>query len=69
MSGGWRSGLPPPPAQAFVDDEKTALQDGAVVLRVRLVKWRSAEGVEAGARQRQLTVVNFYGGKSALIID
>ncbi len=62
-------GLPPTPAQAFVDDGKTALQNGAVVLMVRLVRMALGGGAEAGARQWQLTAVNFYGGKSALTID
>jgi len=41
------SGLPHLPAQAFVDDGKTALQDGAVVLMVRLVRMAlGEEGLE-----------------------
>lgn len=47
MSGGWHPGWLAPPAQAFVDDEKTALQDGAVVLMVRLVRMAlGKEGLE-----------------------
>lgn len=47
MSGGWHPGLSHLPAQAFVDDGKTALQDGAVVLMVRLVRMAlGEEGLE-----------------------
>lgn len=44
-------GLPHLPAQAFVDDEKTALQDGAVVLMVRLFRMAlGEEGLEPALR-------------------